>query len=222
MSQDLNACHLSPVSNNIITARGKLFYTQYLVKPDDNKWTSEICFQPNVDLTVLKNAMGAKALEGVEGDKNQARNFVSKRFIDPNNKPNGGKPAGDKFEGWTMIRAACSKSAPDFAYPNGQKINPEDVEKECYSGRFARLTVNPYWLDKDITDDSGKKIKIKGIFIGLVNVQLLDHDEPMGFVKAAVTEEFGDSGIDVTGGSSSTDTKSSADDEQVQALDALF
>lgn len=189
--QDTNICHVSPVSGNIITPKGKLFYAQYMLEPQNGKYSVDICFKPGAELKGLKNAMGKIALENLDGDTKQAMNFVEKRFIDPNNKPSGGKPAGAEFEGWISVRASSS-TIPDFVYPNGQKIPSEDLKKECYSGRWARVTLNPYWMDKVATDkDTGKQVKVKGLFLTLVNVQLLDHDTPLGFVKAAGSEEFG-------------------------------
>lgn len=211
MYENTGVCHKA-ASGNIITPKGKLNFAQYLVTPDKGKHNLMICFKPDADLKLLKNEMGAKAMEGLEGDSKQAKNFVEKRFNDPNNRSGGGKPLGEEFEGWTLITAS-SQNAPDFCYPNGQKIPADKIKDECYSGRWARVTLNPYWLDNKVKDkETGKEVKVRGIFLGLVNVQLLDHDTPIGFVKPSGDSEFG--AVEVTG----TAPANTASDDDVGSL----
>lgn len=212
--QDTNTCHKSPVSGNIITPKGKLFYAQYAYTPqkDDagkDRYSLQLCFKPDIaekGLVMLKNEMAAIALENLDGDKNRAKTFVNNRFADPNNRSKGGKPAGPEYDGWTLMTAA-SKQTPDFVHPNGQKVDPEQLQNEAYSGRWARATVRPYWLSKG---------KYPGLFLGLVNVQLLDHDDPIGFVKAQGEEEFGA----VEGFESSAPAPASGDNGS--SVDSLF
>ena len=188
----IDTCHVSETSGNIITCKGKLFFAKYLYEGNANdkgkvKYNLEICFKPDADLIGLKNAMGKIALENCDGDADQARNFVNKRFIDPNNKPGNGKPAGKEFKDWVLIRAS-SDDIPDFVLPSGKRIiDHSSIKGECYSGRWARVTLNPYWLDMKTKEG----MIIKGLFLGLQNVQLLDHDTPIGFVKPEGAEEFG-------------------------------
>jgi hypothetical protein len=205
-------CHVSDVSGNVITSKGVLFYTQYLLNPQANKqgkmkYTVELCVPPECDLSGLKNAMGKVALANCDGDKERAKNFVNKRLIDPNNKPNGGKPAGEKFKGWTLLRGT-SDHIPDFVHPSGKKCSLEEAKNEAYSGRWARVTFNPYWMD--IAEN-------RGVFLGLQNVQLLDQGEPLGFVKPDGSEEFG--AAEGAEDASSGDSQSS---NGTEAVDALF
>ena len=215
--QDVNTCHVSPVSGNIITPKGKLFFAQYSYTPqkDDagkDRYSLQLCFKPDVadkGLVMLKNELGKIALEALDGDKARAKTFVNNRFTDPNNRQKGGKPAGPEYEGWTLLSCA-SKQMPDFVLPNGQKVDPAQLSNECYSGRWARATVRPYWLSKG---------KYPGLYLGLVNVQLLDHDDPIGFTKAQGEEEFGavEGAGTVTGDSSVESTVSGG-----STIDSLF
>lgn len=212
--QDLNVCHISPVSKNIITPRGKLFFAQYLYAPQKNdagedRYSLQLVFKPGVDLKVLKNELGKLALEGLDGDQTRAKNAVNNLFTDPNNPPKNGKPAGPAYDGWVKISAA-SKQIPDFVHPNGQKIDPSSFASECYSGRWARATLRPYWQSKG---------KYTGLRIGLTNVQLLDHDEPIGFVKVAGEEEF--SAVDV-GTSTAPANVAKAATSTASMVDQLF
>ena len=131
--QATNTCHVLN-NGNILTPKGKLFYAQYLYTPQENqqgkmKYNLDICFPPGTDLKGLKNAMGKVALEGCDNDQARARALVEKRFIDPNNKPSGGKPAGDEFNGWISVRAS-SETKPDFIYPNAKKCPDEKIKEE--------------------------------------------------------------------------------------------
>lgn len=204
-------------NGNIITPKGKLFFAKFLYTPQENqqgqmKYNLDLCFKPGTDLSLLKNEMGKLALDKLDGDATRAKNFVNKRFIDPNNKPSGGKPAGPEYEGWVSIRAS-SDTVPDFITANGKKMSIEDAKKVdgVYSGRWARVTVKPYW--------SGNS-KNPGVFLGLVNVQLLEHDTPIGFVKPQGESEFGavevaDTAAPISGGDDTAPTGGSA-------VDALF
>ena len=182
MTQDVNKFHISQVSGNIITAKGVIVSDKYLMNPPEGqKHQLEIVFAPGTDLTVLKNEMGKIAVEKLKGDANRAKQMVERRFLDPNNKPNGGKPLGDRFEGYTLVRASA-QYAPDVILPNGKKCPPDQIQNELYRGRFGRATLNPFWTDN---------AENKGVFLGLTNIQLLDHGEPIGYVKPAGEEEFG-------------------------------
>jgi len=186
MSEQSNTkvCHLTK-KGNVITPEGVVFFANYLHTAHENengkmKHNLELCFHPDVDLKVLKNAIGKIAMENCDNNKDQARKLVEKRFIDPNNKPGGGKPAGDKFEGWTMIRAS-SDGCPDFIAPNGSKLTTDEFKKAINSGDYIRASINPYWQDLG---------KTKGVFLGLQNVQIIRKGEAIGFVKPNGEDEF--------------------------------
>ena len=197
---DVTKCHIAN-SGNIITPSGRLSYAQYLLEPQERTYedsgktvkvyTVNLVMPKGRDLALLKQAMGKIALEKCKGDKTRAASFVNKRFLDPNNLPQGGKPMGEAFDGWTLIRATSSYK-PKFAYPNGKEIPAEEVENELYSGRWARVTINPYWTDNK---------KNPGICLGLQNVHLLDHDENLGTAIVGAEDEFGDAGVESAGAS---------------------
>lgn len=207
---NVNTCFKSEKSGNIITCKGKLFFAKFLYTPQENqqgkmKYSLDLCVPPNSDLKTLKNEMGKIALENLDGDVARAKQFVEKRFINPNNKPSGGKPAGPEFEGWVSVRAS-SDTMPDFIFPNKQKCPRERFAEEVYSGRWARATLNPYWSPNP---------KNPGVFLGLVNIQLLDHDDQIGFTKPGGDEEF--DAVDVDTGTP-VDNSTSATDSKVDAL----
>ncbi len=197
MTTDMTKCHIAK-SGNIITPKGRLSYAQFLLEPQERTYEDsgkkEKVYSmnlvmpgpgnkqglPPVDLLELKKKMGKIALEKCDGDQKRAKAFVDKRFLDPNNLPQGGKPMGEEFEGWVLIRAT-SKYKPKFAYANGKEIPAEEVENELYSGRWARVTINPYWTANK---------KNPGVCLGLQNVQLLDHAENLGANIPDAEDEF--------------------------------
>lgn len=209
---DVTKCHIAN-SGNIITPSGRLSYAQFLLEPQERTYedsgkkvkvySMNLLLPKGRDLTELKKAMAKVALEKCDGDKNRAANFVNKRFLDPNNLPQGGKPMGEEFEGWTLIRATSSYK-PKFAYPNGKEIPAEEVENELYSGRWARVTINPYWTNNK---------KNPGVCLGLQNVHLLDHDENLGANVPDAEDEFGDAGIEsAEGGNPAGGSETSVDE----------
>lgn len=189
MTINLNACRIAS-SGNIILPKGRLSYAQFLVEPkksvnpDTGKerisYNLNVLIPPTVDLSLLKKEMAKVALANLDGDQKRAKNFVEKRFLDPNNLPQGGKPMGEEFEGWTLLRASSSVP-PEFAYPNGKKIPTTEISKELYSGRFASASINLYWTNNKTNP---------GVCLGLQNVQLLDHAENLGVAIPKAEDEF--------------------------------
>lgn len=184
MAINLNECRESK-SGFVITCKGRLSYAQYAVDGQENKKTGKLKYSGSLlvpkegNLTFLKNRMGKIALDKTD-DQNRAKALVNKRFLDPNNLPNGGKPAGEEFEGWTLIRAS-SDYKPKIFYPNGDTVPDEEVKKEIYSGRWASFLLNPYWFSHP---------ENTGIFLGLQGIQLLDHDENIGTAIPDAEGEF--------------------------------
>ena len=211
---DMKTCHIAK-SGNIITPKGRLSYAQFLLEPQERTYEDtgkkakvyslNLLVPKDHDLSELKKKMAKIALEKCDGDKNRAKNFVEKRFLDPNNLPQGGKPMGEEFEGWVLLRATSSYK-PKFAYPNGKEIPAEEIENELYSGRSARVTINPYWTSNK---------KNPGVCLGLQNIQLLDHAENLGANIPDAEDEF-----DAVDGSDAGETsgKSASSDD----VDEMF
>jgi hypothetical protein len=197
MSIDLSKCHMSP-AGSVITAQGRMSYAQFLTEQQERQnddgsiskfYSMSLLCPPGSDFTLLKNEMGKVALKHLDNDQKRAKQFVEKRFLDPNNLPQGGKPAGPEFEGWTLLRAT-SKYMPKFVYPNGKEISTtEEAIKEIYSGRWARATLNAYWTDNK---------KNPGVCVGLQHIQLLGHDDNMGVALPDAASEFGSAEGDTT------------------------
>ena len=212
MPIDTTKCRKSKSGLYVITAKGRLDFAVGLHDPKPNKISGKIKYQLNLlvppthDLTLLKNEMGAVALANCNGDQTRAKKLVQKRFLDPNDKPQGGKPAGEEFEGWTLIRAT-SDYKPDVTYPNGDEMPNEEIPKELYSGRWASALVNAYW---------SSNTENPGVFIGLQGIQLLDHDDVIGTSRPKAEDEF--EAVEGVEGAA----KPSADQSDNKDVDSMF
>lgn len=167
---DLNAC-AEAKNGDIITPKARMSYALNAVRGQENdngekRYQLSLLFPPKSDLGLLKRKMYDVALEKCKGDSEKAKAEVRKRFLDPVEK--GQDP--ELFNGWILLRAS-SPSKPGFVYANGKTVPAEDLETEVYSGRWARVSLRPYWFDVKTN---------KGVTIGLQNVQLLDHDDSIG------------------------------------------
>ena len=209
---------IDEATGSFMTPKGRLTYAQTLVTGKENdhgvvKYNCNLLFPPESDFKVLKKAMMVIALKETDGNKKMALKLVEARFLDPNDLPSGGKPAGPEFEGWITLRMA-SNHRPDFVFPNGQPMTSDQAKGEIYSGRWARASCNPYYFKtKDGTN--------KGVTVGLQNVQLLDHDNNLGGGKPSADGQFGkvsDEGASQTSDGSVDDTEPAVSEEEIDAL----
>ena len=217
MAINVNECRMSK-SGYVITAKGRLEYAQFIneIQKDKNdkdkkgRYNGALLVPGTSNLTLLKNKMGEVGLPRFDGDVNRVKSLIKKRLIDPNNKPNGGKPAGPEFEGWTLIRAS-SHHKPKVFYPNGNEVPGDQIYKEMYSGRWAAFLLNPY---------APKKMgENPGIFLGLQGVQLLDHDENNGANIPDADGEFDAIEVD---GVANTSTAAPSGETSDSDVDSMF
>jgi len=71
---------------------------------------------------------------------------------------------------------------PDIVDNQGKPVDEANDPTECYNGRWIRPSSNPYWYP---ASDG-----IAGVSLGLVNVQLLYHDDPLAGGKARASSDF--------------------------------
>ena len=76
-----------------------------------------------------------------------------------------------------------SDNRPQVILPNKKVVDSADAPDEIYGGRWARASIGVYWYSAD-------KSPVPGVGLGLSNVQLLDHDEPLGGGRVAAESEF--------------------------------
>lgn len=132
----------------------------------EGKYGCVALFPPDYDFQFVVDAMVAAAKEKwgpKEADWPRLKFPPTKRVQDCADKSD----LAGYLPGWHFV-SLNSKSAPHVVDATLQPIT--DIKKEAYGGRWARLSANPYaW-------DTGKGVR--GVSLGLNNVQLLSHDEP--------------------------------------------
>lgn len=163
-------------SGTVATPKGRLSYAQYIVRPNPEavnkktgecKYTTSILLPPDADLTLLKEQAKEAANKFWNGNPPKG---IHSPFLD------AGEKMGDEWEGWTLLRLSANKK-PQVIDARNENVDDED---EIYSGRWAHVTVRAGGWDVD---------KKKGVSFYLSNVQILDHDEPLGGVSRAKAED---------------------------------
>jgi hypothetical protein len=167
-----------------------------LLEPREDEETKRKTYQlnmflpPGVDLSPFKAALVA-AMEAEHGtDKSKWPKLkrgpaeVIRDFAAYN--ADRDKPLAGEWAGWTLIRAgAGEKYPPSIVGPikgaDGKFPRITDA-REVYGGRWARATIEAYFYDH--------KSGGKGVTFGLLNVQLLKHDDPFGKAVTAPEADF--------------------------------
>lgn len=143
----------------------------------EGKYGCVALFPPDYNLDPIIEAMVAAAKEKwgpKEADWPRLKFDPRKRIQKCEEK---GDLAG-YLPGWHFV-GLNSKSQPTVVDAQLQSVT--DIKKEAYGGRWAKLSANPYaW-------DTGKGVR--GVSLGLNNVQLLAHDEPFAG-KPKATDDF--------------------------------
>ncbi len=171
---DLNKCRVSP-AGNIITARCKisfpnLFTARKFDETDEKaKYSASFLIPPAADISLL-----------IEGVKKAAADkwgtALPPKLKSPFLKAGEYESTGD-FEGWTLLRTSAI-TKPGIVDASGKNIGDES---EIYPGRWCLASLRPYAYEH--------KKGGKGVSFGLQNVQMLEHDEPIGG-RARAESEF--------------------------------
>lgn len=78
-------------------------------------------------------------------------------------------------------KSGAARQKPGVVDSALNKVDEDRGPDECYDGRWARCSVRPYGWKRDTG---------KGVSFGLVNVQLLWHDDPIGRANVKPENEF--------------------------------
>jgi len=186
---NLNTARLL-ASGNIITPKGRIIW-HALFKPglaqgetdkDKAKYQCSLIFPKGSDFTVLRNEVQRIVDENLPPAKQRTTKFRLP-WIETINQPKWIDYADEYPD---MLRCNA-KMRPDVVTPKGDRsITEEEEADELYRGRWARMSVQPFWYNAN----PAKKIPVPGISLGLQNVQLLDHDEVLAGGRVRGTSEF--------------------------------
>ena len=180
---NLNKAFLIESSGNIMTPKSRMLYpslfTATQVKGQGKaKYRLTLLIPAKADIELLRETIMDVAKDGLGKniDKVKWRNPL----LSTKDEPRFAELAAD-FP-W-MIRPN-SDNRPQVTNPSATKIiNESEEADEVYGGRWARASIGLYFYSTD-------KSPIAGVGLGLSNVQLLDHDEPLGGGRVAASSEF--------------------------------
>lgn len=180
----MNNCSIAS-SGNVITARARMSYPSLYKKslpagetdPEKARYKLSLVFPKEADLRVLAEAVEKCAVDRWGADYKTKYAKVKKPFLFVRDHPNMGFDP-DEYE---MFIRTASDDRPNVIRADRTNVD-EDKAEEAYAGRWARATIRPFAYDH--------KTGGKGISLGLQNVQLLDHADPVGRVRAAAEDEF--------------------------------
>lgn len=175
-------------SGNIITPVGRIVYPSFFQPslPPGEKDQSKARFQgtlmlpADADITALEKAVQEIVDENVPAGK-RGKVKVKLPFLTTGDL----KSLSDHADEYPVTIRCAAKFAPDVVTPKGDRTIKEDdadADDEVYGGRHGRFSVRPYWW----THKTGGQ----GVSLGLQNVQLMQHDEPIAGSRVHGTDEF--------------------------------
>lgn len=183
-------------SGNIRSARGRLAYTQNVFTPaamknDDGtpqldkngkpvlKHQVTIVFPKNTDFSLLQAEIEKTAI-AKWGEDYKKKVGVKKPFLKTEDYP---KMGFDPEEFPVFIRLSCGDDRPPQIARADKTLVTAAQASDVYSGRWAYVSLNTYATQHP---KGGARVSA-----GWANLQLLDHDEPVGGApRVAADEEF--------------------------------
>ena len=187
----LNAAKLLE-SGNLLTPKGRMVYPS-LFNPslprgetdkDKAKYQITLLIPKGSDITALKDAVKETMDENVS-EKMRKTTKIKTPFLKTEDQPRFAEYAED----FPVLIRFNAKFKPDVVTPKGDRtVTEEEEADEVYSGRWARVSCRAFFYDHPTGG--------KGVSLGLQNVQLLDHDEPVAGGRVKGTAEFEPAGDD--------------------------
>lgn len=180
---NVNTC-IKTAAGTTVTPKGRLSYAQFLLRPDEKKvskktgkakYSVTILIPPSADISMLKDDANAVVKADFASFPEHKKKSLKSPFLDAYEK------TGDEnFKGWLMLRVSTTNK-PAIVDARGAAVTDEN---EVYSGRWGRLSVRARSYGTEPGAESW------GVSFFLSNVQLLDHDDPLGGGRVNPENEF--------------------------------
>lgn len=185
----------SPAGNWLVL--GRLMYASFYktIPPSKNErdpkrfqWGTSLLIPASFDLAPLR-----EAIDGIFADNVLPKVQSTTKWKNPilSTAADGGKLAGLAEDYPWLIRPNAKeferksgkrRQAPGVVDSRGVAISEDREPDETYNGRWARLSIQPYWYP---ANDG-----MPGVALGLENVQMAWHDDPLAGGKAATSSDF--------------------------------
>ena len=182
---NLNKAFLIESSGNIMTPRcrmvyGDLFKASQVKGQGKHKFRISLLIPAKSDVELLRETVMELATEKL------GKNLKTTKWRNPLLKTGDEPRFADIADDFPLMLRPNSDNRPQVTNPAATKIITEDeAPDEIYNGRWCRASISVYWYGAD-------KSPIPGVGLGLSNVQLLDHDDPIdvGNGRVAASSEF--------------------------------
>lgn len=178
----LNEAFLITSSGNIMTPKSRMVYPS-LFTPTQVKGQGKAKFRLNLllpaksDIDLLREAIIEVAKD------NLGKKFDTAKWRNPLLKVADEPRFADLADEFKYLIRPNSDNKPQVIKANKSIVDSADEADEVYGGRWARASISVYWYSADASP-------VPGVGLGLSNVQLLDHDEPLGGGRVKADSEF--------------------------------
>ncbi len=191
---NLKKAFISEKSGNIVTCMVRMMYANVVTpgfpskkeRREEKKQWQITCLVPDgADIKVLEDKVAELAADNLtkaqKASKAEWKNPIKQTASVANFAA-----LADDYPIVFSTNAKCfthdkrPRPAPDVVLSNGKPMPAVDEAEECYNGRWFRASVNPYWFDNESI----------GVSIGLVNIQLLNNDDPLAGGKVSADRDF--------------------------------
>lgn len=202
MTTDLKKWHyiesedrwMSPKGRLVFVALAKKFRSKDAKPEDEGQYASSLIFAPALNHAPIEKVLKelAKAEKFIDKKKkpidvsdvdNWAPNKLNWPFLDADvnlaDITSKGEPVD--LEGWKLIRPNAYSKRPVVRNAAGEALDLDDITQEAYSGRWARLMVQPKAYNRP--DNKGVKFYVDA-------VQLLGNDDSIGGGGGSKGEAF--------------------------------
>lgn len=159
--------------------------------PKKKRWGLNLLTPDGYDVSVLEKAIDEIVADNLTEKKREKLGDGSLPFNIPIIKTGKVQSLASYADEYPLVVRPGAKEytndgklrpKPEVVDAKGQPVDESRDPEECYNGRWCRVSANPFWYPAY----DGKP----GVSLGLVNVQLLWHDDPLAGGKAKASSDF--------------------------------
>lgn len=183
MAGSLTEFFIVESSGNLMSPKSRSVYPELFVatqvkRAGKFKFRLTLLIPKAVDLTLIR-----KLIEDCATD-NLGKKKATTKWRNPLIKVADEPRFADKAAEYPWMIRPNSDNKPQVILPNKTVVDSADAPDEVYGGRWMRASMTVYWYSGE------KQGGMPGVGLGLSNVQLLDHDDPVGGNRVAASSEF--------------------------------
>lgn len=193
MSDSLMKAFISEKSGNLITCNMRMMFANLITpgfpskkerREEKKQWQVTGLIPAGANIDALRGAID----DVIKANTTEAQRAKAK-IMNPLKATSGEASIAayaDDYPFCIRMNTKCfdksgkRRPAPDVVDQRGNTVPAIEEADALYNGRWFRASLNPYWYDNENI----------GVSLGLVNVQLLRHDDPLSGGKVSADREF--------------------------------